>query len=251
MSSLQGKTALVTGGGQGIGRGISLALVTEGASVAVVGRTRAKLEDTVAEITRRDGNGLAIECDVKEEDQVAAAVAATVEHFGGLDVLVNNAQEYNFGPLLDIPLEMVEAGWRSGPLATLRFMRAAFPYLQGGGVVINVSSPAAVGTDLAGVGAYSATKAAIESLSRAAAVEWSGESIRVNTIMPIARTPSVEASFEMVPGLEDQLVAGIPLGRLGDPESDIGPAVTYLAGPGAAYVTGTTLSVDGGAVRLR
>ena len=251
MSALADKIALVTGAGQGIGRGIALALADEGAAVSVVGRTAAKLEATVDEIQKRGGRAIAVTCDVKKDEQVGQAVAKTVDAFGGLDVLVNNAQEYNFGPLLDIHLQLVEVGWQSGPMGTLRFMRAAHQHLQGGGVVINVSSPAAVGTDLAGVGAYSATKAAIESLSRAAAVEWSGEGIRVNTIMPIARTPSVEASFEMIPGLEDELTAGVPLGRLGDPESDIGPAVAFLAGPGGSYITGTTLSVDGGAVRLR
>lgn len=251
MSGLRDKVALVTGAGQGIGRGVALALAGEGAAISVVGRTGSKLENVVVEIERRGGRAISVVCDVKNDEQVENAVATTVAAFGGLDVLVNNAQEYNFGPLLDIPMELVEIGWQSGPMGALRFMRAAHDYLEDGGVVINVSSPAAVGTDLAGVGAYSATKAAMESLSRAAAVEWSGEGIRVNTIMPIARTPSVEASFEMVPGLEDQLVAGVPLGRLGDPESDIGPAVAFLAGTGASYVTGTTLSVDGGAVRLR
>lgn len=251
MSGLVNKVALVTGAGQGIGRGIALALAAEGAAVSVVGRTATKLETTVDEIHKRGGRAIAVTCDVKDEGQVRQAVMETIDAFGSIDVLVNNAQEYNFGQLLDIPLELVEAGWQSGPMGTLRFMRAAHDYLRGSGVVINVSSPAAVGTDLAGVGAYSATKAAIESLSRAAAVEWSGEGIRVNTIMPIARTPSVEASFEMVPGLEDELTAGVPLGRLGDPEMDIGPAVAFLAGPSASYITGTTLSVDGGAVRLR
>lgn len=251
MSGLDGKVALVTGAGQGIGQGISYALAAEGAAVSVVGRTEVKLRGTVDEIIRRGGRAIAVVCDVKDGDQVRAAVDQTVRELGGLDVLVNNAQEYNFGSILDVPLDLVEAGWKSGPLGTLLFMREAFPHLHDGGVIVNVSSAAAVGSDLAGVGAYSAAKAAIESLSRAAAVEWAGFGIRVNTIMPMARTPAVEASFEMVPGLEDQLTANLPLGRLGDPEHDIGPAVVFVAGPGGSYMTGSTLSVDGGAVRLR
>ncbi|MGB7859132.1 MAG: SDR family oxidoreductase [Acidimicrobiia bacterium] len=251
MSGLDGKVALVTGAGQGIGQGISYALAAEGAAVSVVGRTAVKLKATVDEIIRRGGTAIAVVCDVKDGDQVRAAVDQTVRALGGLDVLVNNAQEYNFGSIIDIPLDSVEAGWKSGPLATLLFMREAFPHLHDGGVIVNVSSPAAVGSDLAGVGAYSAAKAAIESLSRAAAVEWAGFGIRVNTIMPIARTPAIEASFEMVPGLEEQLTASLPLRRLGDPERDIGPAVVFVAGPGGSYMTGSTLSVDGGAVRLR
>lgn len=251
MKHLDNKVALVTGAGQGIGRGIALALAAEGAAIAAVGRTESKLVDTVAEIEDRGGRAIPIVCDVKESAQVDKAVVATVDTLGGLDVLVNNAQEYNFGPLLDIPFEMVEAGWQSGPVATLRFMRAAHEHLRDGGIVINVSSSAAVDNDIGGIGLYSATKAAIDSISRAAAVEWAGEGIRVNTIMPLARTPAVQATLDMVPGLEEQLLGDVPLARLGDPETDIGPAVAFLAGPGASYVTGTTLSVDGGSVRLR
>lgn len=251
MTDLTGKVALVTGAGQGIGRGVALALSQRGAAVSVVGRTESKLDSTVLEIESRGGRAIAIVADVTIDEDIERAVAETVSKLGGLNVLVNNAQVFNFGPILDIPVELVEAGWQSGPLATLKFMRAAYGHLKDGGSVVNVSSPAAVGTDLAGVGAYSATKAAISSISRAAAVEWANEGIRINTIMPIARTPAVEASFEMVPGLEDQLVGGIPLGRLGDPETDIGAAVAYLVSDEASYVTGTTLSVDGGATRAR
>ncbi|MGD2100999.1 MAG: SDR family oxidoreductase [Acidimicrobiia bacterium] len=251
MSGLDGKVALVTGAGQGIGRGIALALAKQGAAVSIVGRTLSKLEKTVATIEERGATAIAVEADVKDAADVDRAVSETVARLGSLDVLVNNAQEYNFGPLLDIPFELVDAGWQSGPVGTLRFMRAAHEHLKNGGVVINMSSSAANDTDLAGIGAYSATKAAIDSLSRAAAVEWAGDGIRVNTLMPFARTPSVEASFEMVPGLEEQLIAGIPLQRIGDPETDIGPVATFLAGDDSRFITGTTISVDGGAVRLR
>lgn len=243
--------ALVTGAGQGIGRGIALALSDRGAAVGVAGRTESKLEETVAEIERRGGCAMPVVCDVTVPDQIVAAVDQTVGALGSLHVLVNNAQEFNFGTILDIPLELVDAGWRSGPLATLLFMRAAYPHLRDGGVVINISSGAAVDTGIAGVGAYSAAKSAIESLSRAAAVEWAGDGIRVNTVMPLALTPSVQASFDMNPGLEDHLVAGVPLGRLGDPEADIGRAVVFLCGPDAGFITGTTLSIDGCSVRLR
>jgi 3-oxoacyl-[acyl-carrier protein] reductase len=80
-------------------------------------------------------------------------------------------------------------------------------------------------------------------------MEWSGDGIRVNTIMPLARTPAIEASFDAYPGLEDHLISGVPLGRLGDPETDIGSAVAFLAGPTASYITGTTLTIDGGSVQ--
>lgn len=251
MNSLKGKVALVTGAGQGIGQGIAYALAAEGATVAVVGRTRSKLDDTVAAIEGRGGRAIPLECDVTSATDIETVVASTVSRLGGLNLLVNNAQEFNFGTILEIPLDLVEAGWRSGPLATLLLMRAAFPHLRGDGVVINVSSSAAVDTGIAGVGAYSAAKSAIESLSRAAAVEWAGEGIRVNTLIPLALTPSVQMVFDHNPGLHEQLVAGIPLGRFGDAEKDIGPAVAFLCSPAAGFMTGTTLSVDGGSVRLR
>ncbi len=219
--------------------------------MAVAGRTASKLETTVAEIEFRGGKAIAVTCDVTSSDDIENAVAITVAELGGLAVLVNNAQEFNFGTILDIPLESFEAGWRSGPLATLLFMRAAHQHLHGDGVVVNVSSSAAVDTGIAGVGAYSAAKSAIESLSRAAAVEWANDGIRVNTLIPLALTPAVEAVFEHNPGLHEHMASQVPLGRLGDPEKDIGPAVAFLCGPGAGFMTGTTLSVDGGTVRLR
>lgn len=251
MTRLENTVALVTGAGQGIGQGIAFSLADNGAAVAVAGRTESKLVDTVAEIERRGGRAIPIVCDVTDSDQISEAVGRTVSTLGGLNVLVNNAQEFNFGTILDIPIDLVDVGWRSGPLATLLFMRAAYPYLRGGGVVVNISSGAAVDSGIAGVGAYSAAKSAIESLSRAAAVEWADEGIRVNTLIPLALTPSVQAVFDMNPGLHEQLVSGVPLGRFGDPATDIGPAVVFLASSDAGFITGTTLSVDGGSVRLR
>lgn len=251
MDTLANKVALVTGAGQGMGRGIAYALASEGAAVAVVGRTESKLEDTAVEIERRGGSAIPVVADVTDEGQIEQAVNETVGALGGLDVLVNNAQEFNFGSLLEIPLELVDAGWRSGPLATLLFMRAGYPHLRNGGVIINVSSTAAVDAELAGIGAYSAAKSAIDSFTRAAAVEWAADGIRALSIMPIARTPALQSSLDQYPGLEDRVVGGIPLGRIGDPETDIGAPVAFLASGAAGYITGTTLSIDGGSVRLR
>lgn len=251
MGSMDGKVALVTGAGQGIGQGIAYALAAEGAAVAVAGRTSAKVEATAAEIVRRGGTALAVECDVTDAAQIEAAIDRTVAQLGSLDVLVNNAQEFNFGTVRDIPMELVEAGWRSGPLATLLFMRGAHEHLAGAGVVVNVSSAAASEADVAGIALYGAAKNAIESISRAAAVEWAPDGIRVNTIVPFARTPAVQAVLDQVPDLEGRLLEKVPLGRIGDPEADIGPAVAFLCSPAAGYITGTTLTIDGGSVRVR
>lgn len=252
MGALDNMAALVTGAGQGIGQGISYALAAQGAAVAVAGRTESKLEHTVAEIEQRGGTAIPVVCDVTDHDQIQAAVTRTVDELGRLDIVVNNAQAFNFGPLLDIDLDLVEAGWRSGPLATLQVMRAAHPHLkERGGSIVNISSGAVLTPNPAGIGAYAAVKAAIDSLSRAAAMEWGADGIRVNTVIPFARTPATQAAFDAHPGHEDQLLETVPLGRIGDPETDIGRVVAFLVGPAAGYLTGTTVTADGGSSRLR
>jgi NAD(P)-dependent dehydrogenase (short-subunit alcohol dehydrogenase family) len=151
----------------------------------------------------------------------------------------------------DIDKADVEAGWPSGPMGTLRLMRAALPHLRQGGAVVNVSSSATSDGDGAGTGAYAAAKAAIEALSRAAAVEWADEGVRVNVVIPFSRTPSVEAVLSAYEGVEEQVLAQVPMGRWGDAEREIGRAVAFLCGPDASFITGTSLAVDGGSTYLR
>lgn len=182
MGTLDGKNAFVTGAGQGIGQGIAYALAEEGAAVAVVGRTTSKLETTVTEIEERGGRAMKIKADISDLAQIETAVTSAVDQLGGLDIVVNNAQVFNFGTILDIDLDLVDAGWRSGPLATLQTMRQAHPHLRDGGCVINITSGAVLTP--AGIGAYAAAKSAIESFSRAAAVEWGPDNIRVITVCP-------------------------------------------------------------------
>lgn len=248
--SLSGKVALVTGAGQGLGRGISLALSAQGASIAVVGRTKSKLLETTGLIEERGGRALPFTCDVTDPEQVEETVADVADRLGSLDIVVNNAQDFAFGPLLAIDAESVEQGWRSGPQATLDFMRSAHPRMTSGGVIINVSSSAASDPS-PGVGVYAAVKAAIEALTRTAALEFAGDGIRVNTIVPFAITPAVRAALDANPGHEEALLASVPLGRFGDAETDVGRAVAFLAGPDASFITGSTLVVDGGSAYLR
>jgi NAD(P)-dependent dehydrogenase (short-subunit alcohol dehydrogenase family) len=251
MGTMDGKVALVTGAGQGIGRGIALALAGEGASVALMGRTVSTLDQVAAEIAERGGKAVAIVGDVADDADCTSAVAETVAQFGALDVLVNNAQAFAFGSVADIDMADVEAGWQSGPMGTLRLMRAALPHLREGGAVVNLSSSATSDGDGAGTGAYAAAKAAIEALSRAAAVEWAGEGVRVNVVIPFSRTPSVEAVLSAYEGVEEQVLAQVPMGRWGDAEREIGRAVAFLCGPDASFITGTSLAVDGGSTYLR
>jgi meso-butanediol dehydrogenase/(S,S)-butanediol dehydrogenase/diacetyl reductase len=251
MGEFEGKVALVTGAGQGIGRGIALALAAEGASVAVIGRTRRKLDDTVRDIEARGGTAIACVGDVRDEGDVNTIVDRVVHDLGGLRILVNNAQEYAFGSIADMDLGQLDAAWRSGAVGTLHLMRAARPHLAGGGVVINVSSGAASQSMPQGVGGYAAVKAAIESLSRAAAVEWAADGIRVVTLIPFAKTPAVAAVLDSNPGMEEMLLASVPLNRFADPEAELGRAAVFLASSDAAFITGSSLVVDGGSTYLR
>jgi NAD(P)-dependent dehydrogenase (short-subunit alcohol dehydrogenase family) len=251
MGVLDGKAALVTGAGQGVGEGIALALAAEGARVMVVGRTLAKVERTAAEIARRGGTARAAACDVKQEREIGACVRATVEAFGGVDILVNNAQEVPIGTLLSLRRDDLESGWRSGPLAAFSFMQACHEHLRGGGVVINLASSAALRPDPVGYGAYAAVKEALRSMSRAAAYEWGRDGIRVVCLMPLAKSPGYVEWEKARPDEAAAFVATVPLGYVGDCEQDIGRAAVFLAGPDARYVTGSTLVVDGGQGYLR
>jgi len=251
MGKLDGKVALVTGAGQGIGRGIALGFAAEGATVAVVGRTQATLDETVREIVSRGGRAAAYSGDVGDEERVAAIVDQVVADLGGLGILVNNAQEYAFGTITEMDLGRFESGWRSGAVGALHVMRAAHPHLKGDGVVINISSGAASEAMAEGLGGYAAVKAAIDSLSRAAALEWAPDGIRVVTLIPFARTPAVAEVLDANPGMEEMLLSTVPLRRFGDPEAEVGRAAVFLASADAAFITGSSLVVDGGSTYLR
>jgi meso-butanediol dehydrogenase/(S,S)-butanediol dehydrogenase/diacetyl reductase len=244
MRILDGRVALVTGAGQGSGRGAALALAAEGASVAVVGRTESKLLDVAKEIRERGSAAISVPCDVGDIAQIDAAIETTVSEFGTVDILVQAAQHLaRVGDLLDMPDEDIELLWTTGPRATLRFMRKCHPYLRGGGSIINFGSSTQIKPHHFGV--YAATKDAIRALTRAAAVEWGPDQIRVNMLAPVTDSPNwiadrARRNDNSPPGL------GVPLGRVGDAERDIGRVVVFLAGEDSAYLTGQFLLADGG-----
>lgn len=242
---LAGKVALITGGGQGVGRGIALALARRGAKVALIGRTPAKLEAVAAEI----GNEAAcFAADIKDAAAVTAAVHAVADRFGGIDILVNNAQEVPLGPLLAVEDNAFEAGFASGPLAPFRLMKACHPWLRerGGGTIINLASSAAVRWDMSNYGAYAAVKQATRALTRAAAAEWGPDNIRVLAIAPHANSPGLQGWIDNNPEEAEAFFRTIPLRRVGDCETDIGEAVAALCGPDFGYLTGATIPLDGG-----
>ena len=245
-AKLTNKVALVTGAGQGVGQGIALALAKEGANVVVAGRTLQKLEDTCRQIVDRGGNVLPIACNVKDSESLSALVQQTVEHYGGLQILVNNAQEVPLGSLLSITDDAFEAGWQSGPQATLRLMKLCHPYLKGDGCIINLATSAAKRWDMSNYGAYAAVKEAIRSLSRAAAAEWGPDNIRTNVILPHAMSPGMKGWMDQNPEEAAAFVATIPQRRVGDCEQDIGRFVANLCSDDSSYVNGQSIALDGG-----
>jgi NAD(P)-dependent dehydrogenase (short-subunit alcohol dehydrogenase family) len=248
MPILEGKVAIVTGGGQGVGRGIALALAKEGATISLAGRTRITLQKVAAEIEALGGKATTVVCDVKKAHDIAEAVAHTERECGGIDILINNAQEVPLGRLLDVDDESFTAGFESGPLATFRFMKACHPYFlsRGGGAIVNLASAVSERWDMSSYGCYAAVKQGIRALTRAASSEWGRDNIRVNTIAPHAMSPGMEMWIKSVPEEAAKFIATIPLARLGDCEIDIGRAVVFLVGPDARYLTGATIPLDGG-----
>jgi meso-butanediol dehydrogenase / (S,S)-butanediol dehydrogenase / diacetyl reductase len=252
MGKLTGQVALVTGAGQGVGQGIALALAAEGAAVAVMGRTRAKCDDTVKLIGARGSRGIAIAGDVCSAADVQRTIDTTVRELGGLQILVNNAQIVPLGRLLDVTDESFAAGWASGPQATHRFMRAAHPHLkQRGGVIINLGTAASLRHDPIGYGCYGAVKEAIRTLTRAAAVEWGADGIRALNIIPLAESPGFAGWKAARPDEYAEYCKSIPVGRVGDCEKDIGRVVAFLCSEEGSYVNGTSITVDGGRDFLR
>lgn len=246
MKMLENKVALITGGGQGVGQGIAYALAAEGAKVAVAGRTLAKLEETCAEIRRRGGIAMAVQCDVMSLSDIERTVAEVVEKFGGLQILVNNAHIVPLGRILDVTDEAFVKGVDSGPLATLRLMRVCYPYLKGDGAVINLASSTAMRWDSSGYSLYAATKEAIRTISRGAASEWGADGIRVNVVAPHALSPGLKGWIDSNPEESAAFIKSIPLRRVGDCEDDIGRTVAFLVSDNARYLTGATIPLDGG-----
>ncbi len=252
MGKLDGKTAIVTGAGQGVGRGIALALAKEGAAVVVTGRTTDKCLRTADEIKALGGRALPVTCDVRRRDQVQATVAAAVKEFGTIDILVNSAQDKRDNVLFeDTTDDDMALALESGLLATFYFMQACFPHLkERGGKIINLGS--AAGTEgAAGWTAYAAAKEGIRAITRVAAREWGKHNINVNAICPLANSPNFQAWAEASPDMLNIMLMMVPMGRVGDCENDIGRAAVFLASPDSDYITGHTMMVDGGQTILR
>jgi NAD(P)-dependent dehydrogenase (short-subunit alcohol dehydrogenase family) len=246
MGALTGNVALVTGGGQGLGYDMARAFADEGMRLVLTGRDREKLEEKAAILARQGAEVLAIAGDVGQRSTADHAVARTLEAFGRLDVLVNNAQTLSLPvPLVEQDDALIESIIGSGLFGTIYFMQAAYPALaKEGGAVINLGS----GQGLVGgwgTASYAAAKEGIRALSKVAAREWGKDGVRVNTICPGAWSPSMDDWFKDKPEELEAMLAQAPLGRFADGYRDIGRLAVFLAGPDC-FMTGQTFYIDGG-----
>jgi NAD(P)-dependent dehydrogenase (short-subunit alcohol dehydrogenase family) len=249
---LDDKVVIVTGSGQGIGEGIALAAAAEGANIVAAGRTLSKVERTAATVEERGRKALALQCDVRDQDQINACVKATIERFGRIDGVVTNDQMVALGPVLEITEKDARRTWESGFLGSLWFMQAAYESLkEAKGAVVNLGTGSALRNDLPGFTLYAGTKEMIRTLTRMAALEWGKDGIRVNAVIPNGMSPGLEMWSQFAPKEYEEFVNTIPLGRVGKLEEDVGRAVAFLLSEDAAYVTGSTLMVDGGQAYLR
>ncbi len=250
MTRLAGKAALITGGGTGIGRACALLFAREGARVAVAGRSAEPLRAVVAEIERAGGQALAVTCDVTQAQQVERAVRATVERFGALNVVVNNAGVLALGSVEQTP----ESEWAHvlgvNLIGTFLVSRAALPELRkaGGGSIVNIGSLYGL-IGLKNRAAYAASKGGVVQLTRSMALDHAHEGIRVNCVCPaIVETEMIHQVFANQPdpaALRRQRIEQIPLGRMGRPE-DVAQLALFLASDESSWMTGVALPLDGG-----
>ena len=249
MGRLDGRVAVITGAGDGIGLGIAHRFGREGARL-LLAELNPEAGQRAAEAIRGESGCevVALRTDVAVKDDVAAMVAAAVDRWGTIDILVNNA--WGGGTLSRFERktdEGLDAAFRVGYFGPVWAMQAAFPTMKanGYGRVINLCSLNGVNAHM-GTTEYNSTKEALRSASRTAAREWAGYGICVNVICPGAKTAASRRVFAENPELEAAADASNPMGRLGDPETDIAPVALFLASEDCRYLTGNTLFVDGG-----
>lgn len=248
MKRLEKNVTLITGGGKGIGFGLASAFAREGSNIVITGRTESRLIEAKKKLENQYGiEVLAIVADGADEEQIKGVIAQTIGKFGKINTLINNAQASSSGlPLIEHTKKDIDLAINSGLYATFFYMREAYPYLkETRGSVINFASGAGF-FGKPGQSSYAAAKEGIRGLSRVAATEWGPDGIRVNMIAPLAMTESLREWKENYPELFERTIQGIPLGRFADPMEDIGRVAVFLASDDASYITGETISLQGG-----
>lgn len=245
-NDLDGAVIVVTGGSRGVGAGIALHLSDRGARVVIAARSEGAGSEVLA---RMSSPGLVVRCDVTDADQVEQLMAASLDRFGRIDHLIHNATSGRSNERTDLG-SVTREQWQDHASVSLRALhrlaRAAFPALRRSrGSLLVLTSPAGIeGSET--VPLYAAVKGAQRGFVRALAREWGADGIRVNALAPLAVSDALAETFRRDPDLGRRLAETTPLGRVGDPEHDIGPAAAFLCGPSARYVTGQTLIVSGG-----
>lgn len=249
-SSITGRTALVTGGGSGIGLGSALRLARDGVHVTICGRTEDRLLAAVDTITPHVGEGGSIRhlaADITIEDQIPAAVALAAEPTGGLDILFANAGgSMHLGPFAEADAVALRATVDVNLVGTMLTIKHAVPAMRanGGGSIITMSSGAGAFPHRF-LWAYGAAKAGIDMLSRSAAEELGADGIRVNSVQPGIVDDELMSFITAGGRLLDDYIGGMPIARVGTVE-DIAEAVRFLAGPESSWITGVNLPIDGG-----
>lgn len=248
MKRLEGKVTIITGGGKGIGFGLAKAFAREGSDLVITGRHEGRLQEAKERLeSEYDIKVLPIAADGADEEATKRVVAAAVERFGRIDTLINNAQVSKSGlPLIEHTREDMDLAINSGLYAAFFYMKECYPYLkESKGSVINFASGAGLFGKL-GQSSYAAAKEGIRGMSRVAAAEWGPDGIRVNVVCPLAMTESLQEWKDNYPDLFAKTIQGIPLGRFADPTEDIGRVCVFLASDDASYVTGETVTLQGG-----
>ncbi len=261
MSFLKGKTAIITGAGKAtlengdcgsIGYGIATAYAKEGANLVITGRNMQKLTDAKEELEKLYGiEVLAVQADVSDgadnEAIVNGVIEKAIEKFGRIDVLINNAQASASGvPLANHTTEQFNLAMYSGLYATFYYMKACYPHLvKTQGSVINFASGAGLFGNY-GQCSYAAAKEGIRGLTRVAATEWGKDNINVNIVCPLAWTAQLEKFEKAYPDAFKQNVKMPPMGHYGDAEKEIGRVCVQLANPDFKYMTGETITLEGG-----
>ena len=254
MSKLEGKVAIVTGGGQGLGKGIARAFAKEGAKVVIAELNPQTCEEATKEVRQLGKECLGLVCDVGDYSSVKKMVEDVVAKYGTVDILVNNAMGHE-GTGGGKPVEELEdEDWDNTLLTGTKGVwyccKAVFPHMKRkGGKIINMSSAMGI-MGLQGMAVGGAVKESVRGFTRVAAREWGKYKINLNCICPNAITPAFEIFAKDRPDDVKKILETVPLGRFGDPEKDIGRVAVFLASEDADYLTGQTLCVDGGLIML-